>query len=162
MTPRGRYAAAAMATPRLFCAALCATALVACDDGSTRNEAMLFLDRYQVIEIDQPAEERRPLVEALERLALSDGDVDHTRDTCVEAHRSLLDAEERHAAARHELITAIGADGAEVPPEVAARIETAIDESNAAIERSPALFSACYREVRTLEGRFRRHRPAER
>jgi hypothetical protein len=133
-----------------------------CDDGTARNDAMLFLDRYQVIEIDQPAAERRPLVEALERLAITNVDVVRARDACVEAHVSLLDAEERHAAARHELLEAIGDEGREVPPEVAARIEAAIDESNAAIERSPALFSTCYREVRTLESRFRTRRPAER
>ncbi len=150
-----------MTTPRAL-ACVSALALAACDDGRARNEAMLFLDRYQVIEIDDPIEERGPLVEALERLALSDADVDRARDTCVEAHRSLLDAEERHAAARHELVTAMGEEGAEVPPDVAARIEAAIDESNAAIERSPALFSSCYREVRALESRFHRRRPAER
>lgn len=139
-----------------------AALLLACDDGRTRNEAMLFLDRYEVIQIDQPLAERRPLVEALERLALSDADVDRARDACVEAHRSLLDAEARHDDARHELVEAMGDDGREVPPEVAARIEAAIDESNAAVERSPALFSTCYREVRALESRFRRRRPAER
>ena len=151
-----------MTTPRPLGALVLALALAACDDGRARNEAMLFLDRYQIIEIDQPFEERRPLVEGLERLAISDVDVDRARDACVEAHRSLLDAEERHASARHELVEAVGAEGAEVPPEVAARIETAIDESNAAIERSPALFSTCYAEVRALEGRFHRRRPAER
>lgn len=151
-----------MTTSRRLGATVLLIGLVACDDGRARNEAMLFLDRYQVIEIDDPLEERRPLVEGLERLALSDAEVDRARDTCVEAHRSLLDAEERHAAARHELVTAMGEEGAEVPPDVAARIETAIDESNAAIERSPALFSSCYREVRALESRFHRRRPAER
>lgn len=146
----------------VVCAGVVAVLVTQCDDGSARNEAMLFLDRYQVIELDQPVDERRPLVEALERLAIANTEVDHTRDACVEAHMGLIEAEERHATARHELVEAIGHEGREVPPDVAARIDAAIEESNAAIERSPALFQICYREVRALESRFHRRRPAER
>jgi hypothetical protein len=146
----------------LCLAGLAPIALAGCGDDRVRNEAMLFFDRYERIDQEQPPAVRRPLVEALEGLTLVTPDVVHARDACVEAHTMLLEAEERHAAAREELLAAT--EGGERPLEVdaAARIEAAIEESNAAIERSPALFERCYREVRSLEGRFHRRRNSER
>jgi hypothetical protein len=149
-------------TVRLSVSLSLTLALSACGDDRVRNEAMLFFDRYERIDQEQPPEVRRPLVEALEGLTLVTPDVVHARDACVEAHTMLLEAEERHAAAREELLRAT--EGGDRPLEVdaAARIEAAIEESNAAIERSPALFERCYREVRSLEGRFHRRRNSER
>jgi len=139
-----------------------ASLLPACGDDRVRNEAMLFLDRYEQIDRDSSVAVRRPLVEGLRTLTLLSPDVLHARDACVDAHSTLLDAEERHDAARDELI--IATEGGDRPLEMdaAARIESAISESNAAIERTPALFERCYREVRGLERRFHRRAPAER
>jgi hypothetical protein len=133
-----------------------------CGDDRVRNEALLFLDRYDQIDMHAPTVARRPLIEDLRDLSMTTPDVVHARDACVAAHMGLLEAEERHEAARTELIEA--SEGGDRPLEMdaAARIEAAINESNDAIERSPALFERCYREVRSLEGRFHRRRPAER
>lgn len=139
-----------------------ALALLGCGDDRVRNEAMLFLDRYGAIDQSAPTDVRRPLVEELRDLTLVTPDVVNARDACVEAHLMLLEAEDRHAAARDELLRAT--EGGERPLEVdaAARVEAAMEESNAAIERSPALFERCYREVRGLERRFHRRRNSER
>lgn len=133
-----------------------------CGDDRVRNEALLFLDRYEQIDMHAPTAERRPLIEGLRDLSLVIPDVVHARDACVAAHLGLLEAEETHERARDELIRA--SEGGDRPLEMdaAARIEAAINESNDAIERSPALFERCYREVRGLEGRFPRRRNAER
>lgn len=141
---------------------LVAVGVTSCGDDRVRNEAMLFLDRYERIDQEQPPDVRRPLVEELRDLTLVTPDVVHARDACVDAHLTLLEAEERHATAREELLRAT--EGGDHPLEVdaAARIEAALSESNAAIERSPALFERCYREVRGLERRFHRRRAAER
>jgi hypothetical protein len=157
-----RRSLAALAAASVTGAAVALVALVGCGDDRVRNEAMLFLDRYERIDQEQPVDVRRPLVEELRDLSLVTPDVVHARDACVDAHMMLLEAEERHAAAREELMRAT--EGGDHPLEVdaAARIEAAIEESNAAIERSPALFERCYREVRSLEGRFHRRRAAER
>lgn len=143
-------------------ATLAVLTLGQCGDDRVRNEAMLFLDRYDQVDMHTPTAERRPLVEGLRDLSLVTPDVVHARDACVSAHMALVEAEERHEAARTELIEA--SEGGERPLEMdaAARIEAAINESNEAIERSPALFERCYREVRGLEGRFHRRRNAER
>lgn len=128
-----------------------------CNDERTRNEAMLFLDRFEDIDVDDPLEERRTAIEEIRGLALSDEDVLRARNACVEAHDALIEAEDQHATARHELVEA-SHGGAEVPPDVAQRVEHAIDESDRAIERSRELFPRCTREVHALETRFHRHR----
>lgn len=139
-----------------------AASLPACGDDRVRNEAMLFLDRYEQIDRDSSLEVRRPLVEGLRSLTLLSPDVVHARDACVDAHSTLLEAEERHASAREELLAATEGGDRPLEMDAAARIESAISESNAAIERTPALFERCYREVRGLERRFHRRAPAER
>jgi hypothetical protein len=129
-----------------------------CSDAQARNDAMLFLDRFDDIDVDTPLEERRTQVEAIRQLALTDETVLQTRDLCVSAHQALIDAEDQHALARHLLVESGGTTETDVPPEAAARISTAIDESNEAIERSRELFPRCTREVNALERRFhRRH-----
>ncbi len=128
-----------------------------CNDERTRNEAMLFLDRFEDVDVDDPLEERRAAIDEIRALALSDEDVLRARDACVQAHDALIEAEDQHASARHQLVEA-SPGGAEVPPEVAERVEHAIDESGRAIERSRELFPRCTREVNALETRFhRRH-----
>jgi hypothetical protein len=146
--------------PRLLLAIALVVSVPACscNDERTRNEAMLFLDRFEEIDLDDPLEERRAAIDDIRGLALSDEDVLRARDMCVEAHDALIEAEDQHAAARHQVVVA-STGGAEIPPDIAEQVERAIDESGRAIERSRELFPRCTREVNALEARFHRRRP---
>jgi len=57
----------------------------------------MFLDRLERLDLDDPAEERRRLVDNLASMPLLDPEVSEARDVCVDAHRSILEAEERQA-----------------------------------------------------------------
>src|SRR5689334_3374981 len=85
--------------------------VVACGDREG-NEARLFLDRVEQIDIEAPPEVRRDRIDALASIAIESTDVKRTRDLCVEAHRTLLDAEAKQASAQADLdrITAGGTD----------------------------------------------------
>jgi hypothetical protein len=133
--------------------------LAACAIGcepDARNDANLFLDRVRRIDLDDPVEERRRLVDSLASLPLSAEPVQRARDACVEAHRTILEAEELHARARsaveeHE-------DESQMPITERQRIERDIQESNRAIERSREMFTRCHRLTRDLELRYRSRR----
>jgi hypothetical protein len=124
-------------------------------DGA-RAEAERFFQRYDEIEIESPAAERAPKVDALAQLALADEDIARIRTLCVEGHRALLVAEDKTAHARDLLAEAMP-DGleSEVPDSVRLQIETALGESSAAIESSRPQMERCVTEVRSLELRFR-------
>ena len=131
---------------------------VVCGCGDrTENEARLFLDRIERIDSDDPPERRRPRVDALASLALTSEEVKHARDVCLDAHRSLIDAETRQGEARRELdrITANGANPhAPVEPAVGARIQKAIGDSERAIARSRDLRPRCQDEVGELDRKY--------
>jgi hypothetical protein len=131
----------------------------ACSDERTRNEAMLFLDRFEDVDVDDPLEDRRAAIEGIRGLTLSDEDVLRARNACVDAHEALIEAEDQHAAARHQLVVA-SHGGSEVPPDIARQVEDAIDASDQAIERSRELFPRCTREVNALESRFHHRHPS--
>jgi len=137
-------------------------ALAACAIGcepDARNDANLFLDRVQRIDLDDPVEQRRRLVDSLASLPLNAEPVQQARDACVEAHRTILEAEELHARAR----SAVDGHGEEAGISITERqrIERDIRESNRAIERSRDLFSRCHRLTRDLELRYRSRRGRE-
>ncbi|GAB4116559.1 MAG: hypothetical protein OHK0013_50130 [Sandaracinaceae bacterium] len=146
-------------------AALSALALAplttACED-RTRNEAMLFLTRYDALDLDDPIEERRAAVAALRGLVVSSDEVRSARDACADAYEAEIRAEDRHAEATAELLRASGGGADTVPTEAAARIEAAIQESQESIERTRELFPRCEREARALRLRFSAPRPAQR
>src|SRR5690606_37345474 len=77
--------------------ALAAMLFLTRQDDRTRNDALLFLDRYEQLDVDDPIDTRRPLVEALAAMPFAAEEVDRVRDRCVEAHRTLIVAEERGA-----------------------------------------------------------------
>ena len=130
----------------------------ACGDEQARNEAMLFLDRFQEIDVDDPLEERRTAIQSIRDLALTDPSVVAARDACVTAHETMIEAEDQHAIANHLFVESTGAGEHEPSAEVRAQIDSAIDHSNDAIERAPELFSRCNSAVNQLERRFhRRH-----
>lgn len=134
---------------------------VACED-RTRNEAMLFLTRYEALDLDAPLEERRTTVASLRSLVLSSEEVRSARDACAEAYEAEIVAEDQHAEATAQLLAASGGGAETVSTEAAARIEAAIQQSQEAIERTRDLFPRCEREARALRVRFSAPRPTQR
>lgn len=114
----------------------------------------MFLDRLERLDLDDPADTRRRLVDNLATMPLSDPDVTEARDVCVDAHRNILDAEEAQASAS-QLLGRYEED--EVPSAGdRARIQRHIESADAAIERSRDLFARCHRHSRDLDLRYRR------
>lgn len=128
-----------------------------CDDAQARNEAMLFLDRFEQIDVDDPLEERRTAIQAIQDMALTDETVISARDTCVTAHQALIEAEDQHQIANHLFVESSSAGEHEVSEEIAAQINAAIEHSDEAITRSRELFPRCTSAVSQLERRFHRH-----
>ena len=134
-------------------------------DDRTRNDALLFLDRYQALDLDDPIEERRQRVDALDALPFASEEVERVRDACVGAHRTLIVAEERGAEARaiFERETDHGRIAeSDLPTEVRASIEAALSESNEALPRAREELRTCMDDARRLEVRFQPRRRAER
>lgn len=116
----------------------------------------MFLDRLERLDLDNPAEERRRLIDNLANMPLADAEVSEARDVCVDAHRSILEAEERQANAAR-LLGRYEPD--QVPsPGDRARIQRDIEGADAALERSRGLFDRCHRHSRELDMRYRRRR----
>ena len=116
------------------------------------NEARLFLDRVARVHIDAPTAERRRHLEALEAVSLSTESLAALRDTCVQGHAALIEAEEEQAGARERLDELAGSDpDAQLPPEQAREIAEAIERSGAAIERARGKLSECQQGVADLE-----------
>jgi hypothetical protein len=141
--------------------------LGACESDAS-PEARMFLDRVERLDLDDPPEERRRLIENLATMPLSHSEVTETRDVCVDAHRSMLEAEELRVEAVALLArcgSACGGEpsGAEIPStteQLRARrdLDQNIRRADRALERSRDLFSRCHRQTRTLDTRYRRRR----
>lgn len=119
-----------------------------------RNDAHLFLDRVQHIDLDDPLEERRRRVESLATLPVSSEVVQSARDACVEAHRAIIEAEQ--ASARARAVLDRYPDEADIPVNERQDIEQDLRTSNRAMERSRDLFSRCHRMTRDLRVRYQR------
>lgn len=145
--------------------ALAAMLFLTRQDDRTRNDALLFLDRYEALDVDDPLETRRPLVEALAAMPFAAAEVDRVRDGCVEAHRTLILAEERGAEAR-EIFDRATEGGrvpeGDIPTEVRASIEAALSESNEALPRARAQLRECMDGARGLSVRFQPRRQSHR
>ena len=145
--------------------ALAAVAFFVRGDDRTRNDALLFLDRYDRLDVDDSVDVRAPIVDELERMPFPSRDVDAVRDTCVDAQRTLLLAEARGVEARaiFDRATDRGriAEG-DIPTETRASIESALAESNAALERVRPLMADCDEDVRQLRHRFQPRRRSQR
>ena len=146
----------------LVCSILSA-ALPACGESeAARNEAMIFLTRYDDYATDAPREDRERGVRELRSLVLSNEGVRAVRDVCADAFESVLRAEGQHADATRMLLEASHGGAGEIPIEAAARIEAAIQESTEAIEASRVGFQRCQVGVRTLRSRFAAQRASHR
>ena len=135
--------------------ALLAVTLLGCEPDA-RNDATIFLDRVQRIDLDDPIAERRRNVESLASLPLSAPEVQRARDACVEAHQTILDAETLTTSARAEVERY--EDESQIPITARQRIEADIRRSNGLIERSRSLFDTCHRLTRDLEVRYHSER----
>ncbi|MEZ4336807.1 MAG: hypothetical protein R3B82_09285 [Sandaracinaceae bacterium] len=140
---------------RVASVALLAITLLGCEPDA-RNDATIFLDRVQRIDLDDPVAERRRNVESLASLPLSAPEVRRARDACVEAHQTILDAEGITSAARAEVERY--EDESQIPITARQRLEADIRRSNGLIERSRSLFDTCHRLTRDLEVRYRSQR----
>ena len=130
-----------------------ATFALACEPDA-RNDANLFLDRIAHIDLDDPVEERRRRVSSLATLPVEAEQVRTARDACVDAHRTILEAEEASARARAAFEEYPSED--DIPVIARQRIERDIRSSTEQVERSRGLFSRCHRLTRDLELRYRR------
>lgn len=145
--------------------ALAAMLFLTRQDDRTRNDALLFLDRYEALDVDDPIDVRRPLVSALAEMPFAAEEVDRVRDGCVEAHRTLIVAEERGAEAREIFERATGGGRvpeSEIPTDVRASIEAALAESNEALPRARAQLRDCMDDARRLQVRFQPRRQSHR
>lgn len=145
-------------------AALAGVMLVSRREDAVRNDALLFLDRFDGLDIHDPLPSRRPLVDALASMPLASDEVDAVRRRCVEAHRTLLDAEEATARARALLDEASAGrrlEDVDLSVQARAEIESSIHASDAALERARHLFERCEDSVRRLRVRFRPQRARE-
>lgn len=145
--------------------ALAVVAFFVKGDDRTRNDALLFLDRYDDLDVDDAIEQRRPLVDDIAALPFSSNEVDGVRDHCVDAHRTLIVAEERGVEARALFDRAT--DGGrvpegDIPTDIRASIEAALGESNDALERVRPLMADCDDRVRRLRTRFQPRRRSQR
>jgi hypothetical protein len=145
--------------------AVAVTAFLMRGNDRTRNDAMLFLDRFGALDVDSPVLERLPHIEALASMPFASEEITEVRDLCVEAHRTLLVAEERGAEARASFDRATDQGRlaeSDISPETRASIEAALGESNRALERVRPLMTRCDDRVRGLRARFRAPRRSER
>lgn len=151
LTPHRRKLPSGRVRRPLFIAVALVAAL-GCEP-DPRNDANLFLERVQRIDLDDTIAARTAMVDSLEALPLGAPEVTTARDTCVSAHRAILSAETLHARARAAVAAGEGTMDR-------ARIERDIQESNRQIERSRPLFTRCHRLTRDLDVRYRSRRAA--
>lgn len=143
--------------------ALLGTTLSACGEGdAARNEAMLFLTRYDDYATDAPREDRERGVRELRALVLTNEGVLTVRDLCADAFDAVLRAEAQHAEATQLLLEASHGGEGEISNEAAARIEAAIQESNESIEASRSGFQRCQTGVQSMRTHFAGQRASHR
>jgi hypothetical protein len=135
--------------------AFAVAALFASGDDRSRNDALLFLDRYEGLDIDDPIDQREPLVDGLARIPLSSERVRRIRDACVEAHRTLIRAEQRGADARAAFERATAGGRTDLTPEERSEIDGALADSEQALPVARERLGACMDDVRDLRLRFR-------
>lgn len=129
-------------------------ALTACGPDE-RNEAQLFLDRYEALDVNvDDLAERRRRVDALERLVLSSERVIGAREACLAMHQALLEAEEQQAEARATLARLERAAESERTPEATAEVDAAITRSMSATAQVRELRPACDEKLADLRARF--------
>ena len=125
-------------------------------DGRVREEARAFLAVYESTDHRAPFEEREQKLRQLRALVVSNEEVRRTRDQCVQAHQTLIDAEKAHERAARSLDRAIAETG---PGEPLAQgdtlsIKAEIERANRALADARERFSLCEDGARALSLRF--------
>lgn len=125
--------------------------LAGCGDRE-ENEARIFLDRVERVHIDAPPAARRRQIEALESISIQTESIAQLRETCVEGHTALVEAEEAQASAQQRLDELAGDDpDARIDPAQAREIADAIERSSDAIERARGKLTDCQQGTADLE-----------
>lgn len=114
----------------------------------------MLLDRVQGIDLDSSVEERTRLVDSLASVRLTDPDLLATRDTCVDAHRAILEAEGLQVRAAERLAGYASDDVPSAGDQL--QIRRDIETADREIQRSRELFTRCHEETRALDTRYRR------
>lgn len=119
------------------------------------NEARLFLDRYEGLDVNvDDLGERRRRVASLERLAIASERVQGVRETCLSMHEALLEAEEQQAEARR-LVTVLERSAPESrTADAVASVDHALTRSADAATRVRALRPECDEKLADLRARF--------
>lgn len=131
-----------------------AAVLAGCQD-SERTQARMLLAQLRSIVIKDSCEVRKPLVAKLEALGLTDEELRRIRHKCVQAHRSLIAAEEQQLKARQVLTNLTGEDlDKKLGNADAIVVAEAIERSNRELKRAKELFPGCEQATRELELRF--------
>jgi hypothetical protein len=144
MLARVRIRAALVQVSLLLC-------VVGCADREA-SEARLLVSRAGAIDPYADVEDRRARVDALAALALESDGARGVRDTCVEAHRKLLEAEDASARAREALARSERGE-AELTPTEAAAVGRTIAQSNAALAEAGEQLPECQARVAELASR---------
>lgn len=123
--------------------------------GDEANEARLFLDRYDGLDVNvDDLVERRRRVETLGRLAIANERVEAVRDACLQMHQALLEAEEQQAEARRLVAQLEAAAPGEARAEDATAAEAALTASTEAALRVRTLRSGCDEGLADLRARY--------
>lgn len=118
------------------------------------NEERLLLDRASRVDHEAPEPIRAQQIQDLATVVLQTEDLVALRDTCVEGHRALLEAETEQARAGRELAALSDGDPeAQIPIEKARSVEQAIRASNDALGRARELLRHCQDELSALRHR---------
>ena len=119
------------------------------------NEARLFLDRYEGLDVNvDDLGERRRRVASLERLAIASERVQGARESCLAMHEALLEAEEQQAEARR-LVTVLERSAPESrTADAVASVDHALTRSADAATRVRALRPECDEKLADLRARF--------
>ncbi|MCA9615323.1 MAG: hypothetical protein R3B99_24690 [Polyangiales bacterium] len=143
-----------MSLLRLVAVGALLCALAGCG-GDEANEARLFLDRYDGLDVNvDDLVERRRRIETLGRLAIANERVEGVRDACLQMHQALLEAEEQQAEARRLVAQLEAAAPGEARPEDAAAAEAALTASTEATLRVRGLRSGCDEGLADLRARY--------
>ncbi len=128
-----------------------AIAVLGCDEDRARNDARLFLDRYETIEEGDLAV-RRHRVDGLARLSVGEPEVVATRDACAAMHDAMLRAEEATAAAR-QAVAAVEAAAPSERTDPAAAADRHMAAAREALTQVPELEEPCRSKLRDLRAR---------
>lgn len=131
--------------------------IVACDgDARMREEARAFLSLYESTDYKAPIAERKRRLQALGQLVLVDQQVKRTRDQCLAAHRTLIEAEREQAEAAQALDQAIAGvePGEPLSSSQTASIKAGIERADRALADARGRFELCEEGARSLALRF--------